>query len=306
MKLKEIYNIVKDKELVVRKRMMSLIEKLIRYYNLEITHKRYKEIISNQDLPNTDFENKIKRYYDAYLYLMFNTKNHLRNEIMKNVYYIMFNKEIDEIKLHKIISKAFFLNEEKESIFELHLFIYEILEELDDFERTVISLIFLNYSLVKNNIPNIRLTYNMIKRYITLRYQYTENHNIESVKAFFIEILKEMEYQDKSYYKNLLPLSIEDVVNEINRNKEKIINDYYVDKLFIFGSILDRSFRIDSDVDMYVIFKMDISFIKKTECKTKLKEFLFNQFKRYIDLQEIFDDITDEILNQTTKILKVI
>ena len=91
MKLKEIYNIVKDKELVVRKRMMSLIEKLIRYYNLEITHKRYKEIISNQDLPNTDFENKIKRYYDAYLYLMFNTKNHLRYEIMKNVYYFYIN-----------------------------------------------------------------------------------------------------------------------------------------------------------------------------------------------------------------------
>ena len=44
MKVKEIYGIVKDKELVVRKRMMSLIEKLIRYYNLEITHKRYKEI----------------------------------------------------------------------------------------------------------------------------------------------------------------------------------------------------------------------------------------------------------------------
>ena len=74
----------------------------------------------------------------------------------------------------------------------------------------------------------------------------------------------------------------------------------------MFGSILDGSFRIDSDIDMYVIFKMDISFSEKDKSKKELKEFLFKTFNRFIDIQEIFNDITEDILNQTTKIMKIL
>ena len=304
--MKEIYEIVKDKELIVKKKTMSLIEKIIRFYNLEINHNRYKEIILNKALPNTDFEFTIKRYYDAYLYLLNNTKNHLRYEIMKNVYFLMFNKEINENKLSKIISKAFFLSEEKDGFVEFHLLVYETFNELNDFERTVISLIFLNYMLVKIGIPNIRLTHKMLEKYMLFREEYFKTYNITKIKSYLLSILKEAEYQDKKYYKNLIAITKEDVLFEIKKNKSLIINKYNVKELYLFGSILDGSFRIDSDIDMYVIFKMDISFSEKDKSKKELKEFLFKTFNRFIDIQEIFIDITEDILNQTTKIMKIL
>ena len=68
--MEQIYEIVKNKELVVHKRVVTIIEKVLRAFNLDFNHDRYKQIIYEQCNFNTDLEIKIKRYYDAYMFLL--------------------------------------------------------------------------------------------------------------------------------------------------------------------------------------------------------------------------------------------
>ena len=46
--MEQIYEIVKNKELVVHKRVVTIIEKVLRAFNLDFNHDRYKQIIYDE------------------------------------------------------------------------------------------------------------------------------------------------------------------------------------------------------------------------------------------------------------------
>ena len=83
MKLKEIYNIVKDKELVVRKKIASIIEKMLRHLGYDFLHDRYKEIVYSESKCVTEEEHYIKNLYDGFIYLLNNKKTTITNNFLK-------------------------------------------------------------------------------------------------------------------------------------------------------------------------------------------------------------------------------
>ena len=67
-----------------------------------------------------------------------------------------------------------------------------------------------------------------------------------------------------------------------------LINKYKMKSLYIFGSYYLKTNRFDSDIDLYVIF-LDVSFIEKEKIVKEVKDVLFNHFRRFIDIEEIFE-----------------
>ncbi|MDY3761960.1 MAG: nucleotidyltransferase domain-containing protein [Candidatus Onthovivens sp.] len=67
-----------------------------------------------------------------------------------------------------------------------------------------------------------------------------------------------------------------------------LINEYKMKSLYIFGSYYLKTNRFDSDIDLYVIFSLDVPFIEKEKLVKEVKDVLFNHFRRFIDIEEIF------------------
>ena len=114
------------------------------------------------------------------------------------------------------------------------------------------------------------------------------NNCIEQIDEFIIELIKDSKYQDKDYYKNLIPLNFNTLLSYLINNKNLLINKYKMKSLYIFGSYYLKTNRFDSDIDLYVIF-LDVSFIEKEKLVKEVKDVLFNHFRRFIDIEEIFD-----------------
>ena len=115
------------------------------------------------------------------------------------------------------------------------------------------------------------------------------NNCIEQVEEFIIELIKDSKYQDKDYYTNLMPLDFNTLLSYLINNKNLLINKYKMKSLYIFGSYYLKTNRFDSDIDLYVIFSLDVPFIEKEKIVKEVKDVLFNHFRRFIDIEEIFE-----------------
>lgn len=115
------------------------------------------------------------------------------------------------------------------------------------------------------------------------------NNCIEQVEEFIIELIKDSKYQDKDYYTNLMPLDFNTLLSYLINNKNLLINKYKMKSLYIFGSYYLKTNRFDSDIDLYVIFSLDVPFIEKEKLVKEVKDVLFNHFRRFIDIEEIFE-----------------
>ncbi len=68
-------------------------------------------------------------------------------------------------------------------------------------------------------------------------------------------------------------------------NLNKLCNKYNVDKMYLFGSVLNSKFNEQSDVDLLVKFK-EIDLAEYFDNYINFKEKLVELFKRDVDLLE--------------------
>ena len=76
--MKELQEITKNKELIVRKKVVNSIEKLIKHFGYDFRHDLYKEIVYMEKEFKTPLEERVKSYFDGYVYLLSNHKSHLK------------------------------------------------------------------------------------------------------------------------------------------------------------------------------------------------------------------------------------
>ena len=86
-----------------------------------------------------------------------------------------------------------------------------------------------------------------------------------------------------------MSLDFNTLLSYLINNKNLLINKYKMKSLYIFGSYYLKTNRFDSDIDLYVIFSLDVPFIEKEKIVNEVKDVLFNHFRRFIDIKEIFE-----------------
>ena len=280
-----------EKELIVRKTTSALIEKFFVYSGYDLPHDTYKEILYNNKKCMSNKEDKIKRYYDGYMFLLHNSSNILSSKILLIFFYIIYQKETDINVINKIINKHVF-NEglpSLEKAINLLLIINDELSFTDKIDKLLIPLMFFNYELVKNNIPSIRLVRNDIIKYEKL----IEDKNKEELFIFFKNIIDNFEFFEKSYFDNLKELSLSDIIKVFRKNEEELKSIYKVKKLIIYGSYAKGINRYDSDIDILIRLDNDLTFKERLNIINELKEKYKNIFNRFVDIEEIayfFDD----------------
>lgn len=288
-------------ELIVRKKIASLIERVLRGYEIDFSHDRYKQIIYGEIEADTKLENKMKRYYDGYMYLLKNNKTAFTKGLLKRFLMIMLDEKIDEYILLKIVNEYNQLrwDEAREMAIKVHNYVYEELKDINEMERILIALMLFNSSLVRRNHPIITFTLRNIIKYI----------NLMKEKADVSELIKDAinssRYQEKSYYKNLRPITLMDIYYKMNDMKKEIEEKYKIKSILIYGSFSKGLERKDSDIDFLVMLDENISYKEKLKLIEELKDELTKEFKRYVDIHEINKYLNDFMINETKNAIKI-
>lgn len=294
------------KELIVRKRMSSFLEKLLRFCGYDFRHDLYKQIIYGEAEICTPLEEKIKNFYDAYHYLLYNSKRPLNKDVLNRFFYLLSGKECDKSFLIKTASKFFYLNDlpSVEKAIEFHMFVYAELNAADDTDRLIISLMFFNYTLIKSGIPTLRFVASALQTYVQAREKYL-NGDRTPLYEWFWEQLRESKFQDKTYYGNLKPLSLQEISDRISKDKNWLQSQFGIRHVYVFGSFAKELQRIDSDIDLMVVFSQNLSYEKKMQNVEELSTYYFNVFNRFIDFLEISEFVNEEIIKEVTTYLKI-
>ena len=304
--MEEIIELTKNKELIVRKKMSHFLEKLLRFYGKDIRHDLYKGIIYSEEQVRTEEEWKIKNFYDGLNYLLNNHMNPLSKELLKKFFYILYGKEFDELLLLRLCSKFFYLYESPalEKAIEYHLYVYEELKDFKEYERTIISLMFFNYVLVKEGIPCIHIFGRDVENYVKYRDEYFNNQKTNIYQLMY-EIIKKNKFQDKSYYLNLRPIEVKKIYEVISNDKEKLQSKYRIRNMYIYGSFAKDKQRIDSDIDLVARFSLDLTYDEKKKISEELMNYYYEIFNRFVDIMEIGDYLNDEFIKEVTRIKKI-
>lgn len=182
----------------------------------------------------------------------------------------------------------------------MHLYVYSLLPELKEYERLMISFMFFNYILVKENIPCIYPIRTDLENYEKYK------DDVSKLKTLLYNIVLFSKFQEKSYTRQLKRLTSEDIEVLFKEKQELIQEMYKVEGVFLYGSFARDTARIDSDIDLLVMFKEDISYQQKMQYKEELVKYLTKEFCRYVDIQEIFECIPKEIILEATKTKKLL
>lgn len=292
-----------DKQLIARKTTSSLIEKMFVYCGYDLSHDDYKSILYNEKTCMTNTEDKIKRYYDGYLYLLNNSNNLLSAKMISIFYYILKLEELSSTTINNIIKRHISTKDMSfyEQAIELLLIIKDEIKSIDKIDNLLIPLMFFNYILVKNNIPSIRLVRNDIIKYDEL----LNDNKKEELFILFKNIINEYEFYDKSYFENLNDLSLKEIISTFKKDKDELINKYKVIKLFIYGSYAKGINRYDSDIDLLIKLDDDLLYEERLNIIKELKERYTNIFKRFVDIEEISYFFNDEYIKEI-KDIKII
>ena len=188
-------------ELVVRKKEAKFVEKLFRYLGYDFKHDAFKRIIYNEASYDTPIEEKIKAYYDGYCFLLTNYKNPLTEGLLKKFIYILKGKEADDDLITRIATAFFDIcsHHTMDEAIEFHLKAYQEIVEYDEEDKLIITLMLLNYALLKAGIPSLAFLETDLRKYKPLRDEYF-NKGHKEIYSFLFEIIKKAKTQDKEYY----------------------------------------------------------------------------------------------------------
>lgn len=293
-------------ELIVRKRKAAFIEKAFQFCGHVFRHDNYKHVVYAEEGYQTDLEEKIKHYYDAYSYLLSNAQNPLSASILKRFFYILNEKEADESLILRMVTKFFSMQDipSLEKSVEYHLYVYTELCGFSEDERLIVPLMFFNYVLVKTGTPTIYFVNPVLQRYVECRKAYFDGDKTH-IYEFFLGELRVAKFQDKSFYKKLKPLTTKEICDRFLEDKELLQSRYGVESICIFGSFSKEIQRLDSDIDLLIQFSQDLSYEQKNQLKTDLSNRYFDIFNRYIDITEIREYVNDWIVKEITTYKKI-
>ncbi len=157
-----------------------------------------------------------------------------------------------------------------------------------------------NYTLAKRNIPTVQLNRCDLANYFEARDKCLATNTILPLYDFAEKLLLGVKTQDKSYYKNLQPLTLAEIHNRLLSDKSMLWERFKVKHIDIFGSFSKGKQRIDSDVDLLVTFSLDLTNDEKTQNIQKMAEHYFYVFGRFVDINEVGEYLSNELVKETS------
>ena len=304
-----VNNIMAKREymLVVSKHIASIIEKILRSLNYEFRHDTFKSVVYGEIPYLTPEEEKWKCYYDSFVYLMLNVHSPFTRTLLNRFLFLLSGTLFDDFTITSLVSKAYMLDNEFNinDLVEFYLYAYKYFIKLNETDRFIASWMFLNYFLVRHNIPCIKLIRSDFEEYVKLR-DYALSDDKIPLCNFLKKIILKSKFQLIEFNNELKPISVDEIKKMFMGDKEDLKNKYKIENIYLFGSFSKNNERVDSDIDLLIKFEEGNSFEEKHKIINYLDKYYTDKLKRYIDFGEISDMLTDDFILENKRLLKVI
>lgn len=251
---------------------INLIYLVKRFINEAIIREKIKEIAFDRVVCLTEQELSLKRAVNSLNYIMNNINQPLKEEILIQSYFLLTNELLNKEIIDRVM-KLYYKN-------------------IDVAPHSLAALLhlYITNNITKNNIEFAFLisNYIMLKkdRWFLMPYEYCHNDYREAIKNNDLSSLIRIFYDIELVKKEKKPclLSREDVIQKIKSIKEELVNNYYIEKLYLFGSFAKGNNTEKSDLDFVVIFNKSLINKEKNDMIKIMKNYLSNEFDCDVDL----------------------
>lgn len=268
-----------SKSLIYRKTLLKSVYRFSKVFEEVMDYEDYKQVILQSKESNYKYINLLKGLYEAHLYMLYNNPTFFSPLTVNILYNLVFLKNIEkekQVKMYKIINKESNLIEKLRKVLE-------IVNIKDEKEKYAFSYILLDYLLYLKE----KRFYNLGNVFFVKMYEIiTESLDFNKLEKLVTEE-KEKQFEiDESYYENLKEIKTNEIVNYLLENKEEILSKYKIESIYLYGSFIKNSQRIDSDIDIAGVFSDGLSYKEKVRLSESFKEYITKQFNRYTDFME--------------------
>lgn len=260
------------KNLLYRKTILKNLYYFSKHLSLVMDYEDYKRVILNDLESSYEHIELLKKLYLSHFIILENKATDVKDML----------SFFEEFILEKEIGIKIDIKEEMDNVIEKIIFelSYKVKEEK---YRYALMYLLINYVVYLKKETMYRYSNKFLKKL----------HEVVCIKELSLELIMLLKEEikrgynpDIEFYKNLKELSKEEIISTFKKNKTRINETYLISHLYLFGSFVKNSYRIDSDIDVAVVFKANMSYKQKEEKVTLLKQYIKETFKRYGDVME--------------------
>lgn len=277
------------------KEFVRLIEFTAKFFNDALPHERYKNIINNAYPALSKEELNVKRLANAYLYVLNNTKQPFSNVLINDAYYLLTKKRLSFRKIDNILS-AYYFNS-NENIYLLITLIHSLIIKEIKTRKYEFAFLISNYILIKNQKQLI------IPR-LCFRQKYklaVKNNSIDS----FISLFSTMDNKIRvSKAKKIITQEI--IKDTLILYKRKLVDDFSINAIFLYGSYAKNNMNYQSDIDLLVIFNSENNLHEKNRKKILLSNYLEKLFSKTVEVIDFEYAIKKLDISEMEKIIRII
>lgn len=132
---------------------------ILKIYNRKIQKVRFKEIILDKEMPNTQEEIHYKEIYDSYVYMMNNVNNKIDSSIFIKSYYLLTSRRLSKSNANTLVS-IYYQYKDCNTV-ELLLYLLEQVNKIIRYKKLEYSILIINYFFKKFSEEEIEIYQSM-------------------------------------------------------------------------------------------------------------------------------------------------
>ena len=273
-----------DKITITDKTIYRSIKFLFKYLKYDMFHEVYKKLWLDIDTAKDSREKDILSYIKSLKYLMNQLSAGINPYLIKDSYYLLTGRKLSEKKVETILVIYYSSQEESAHICAtmIHKAIYETIKT----KKVQYAMLLTNYVLLRNGYSMITIFQSEIGKYrhaiSNLKNDWTYLYGFIVANELFIR------NSDLKIQATPLRYTKETFMKEVIKYKDKLINEYQIKNLYLYGSLSRKQNNLSSDVDMLIIMDDDkLAYFEKVQLIASCKKYLEKKLEIRIDLIDI-------------------
>ncbi len=281
-------------------RFIEFISKLNR---VDLSHETFKLICLNKYTPQTEQELRVKRFANAFRFIIDNSRSDLSLEFLDTLYFILLGRKMPNKIKKSLLEKYYLIFDEHAQLKAtlMHLFIMNQKMKL----KQELAFLITNYILIKQDFFPIIVYPNDVKIYKDAIKIGKNNPN-----QLYMLIVQNEHFIRKTHQHKMISVNeqkTKDEVISILKNETSILKTkYHLKKLYLYGSFAKETNIGTSDIDILVVLNDYIINYEKYEIIKKIKKYLTEVMAYRLDVMEFSHALTSLEIHEMTNIITII
>lgn len=275
---------MKNRITITDKTIYRSIKFLFKYLKYDMYHEIYKKLWFDQDTAKDCREKDILAYIKSFKYLMNNLSSGINPDLIKDSYFLLTGAKLSDKKVEKILVSYYSNHEESGHICAtmIHKAIYETVKT----KKIQFAMLLTNYVLLRNGYTIITIFQSEIEKYRhavrNLETDWTYLYGFIVANELYIRN-SDLRIQDTP-----LRYTKDSFMSEIIKHKNRLIHDFKIQNIYLYGSLSRNQSNLSSDVDMLIIMdEKHLEYFEKVQLIASCKKYLEKNLEIRIDLIDI-------------------